>query len=246
MFDDLSDVYEAMIDWPKRLAREGPFFRRLFAEGKVGSVVDVACGVGRHADLFRSWQMCVEGADISPTMIDRARASFGEPPGLRWAVRGFDEPIAPAEPFDAAVCVGNSLALAPDMATVQRTLQQMLVAVRSGGLIVVHVLNLWHLPDGPCVWQKCQRTALPRGEVLIVKGVHRCGSRGCLELVVANLAGSAPMKSESLALLAFEASELEGMARAAGAREVRLFGGYQDQTYDRQASDDLIVVAEKR
>ena len=157
MFQDLTDVYEAMIDWPKRLANEGPFYRRLFERHGVRSVVDVACGTGRHAAMFHSWDLRVEGADLSPAMIDRARASFGEPAGLRWVVRGFDQPIAPAEPFDAAVCVGNSLPLAPDMATVQRAIGQMLAAVRGGGLLVIHVLNLWHLPDGPCVWQKCRR-----------------------------------------------------------------------------------------
>ena len=118
MFQDLTDIYDAMIDWPKRLAHEGPFYRQLFERHGVRSVIDVACGTGRHAAMFRSWDLRVEGADISPAMIDRARAAFGEPAGLRWAVRGFDEPIAPAEPFDAAVCVGNSLPLAADMETV--------------------------------------------------------------------------------------------------------------------------------
>ena len=157
MFQDLTDVYEAMIDWPKRLANEGPFYRRLFEQYGVRSVVDVACGTGRHAAMFHSWDLQVEGADLSPAMIDRARASFGEPAGLRWVVRGFDQPIAPESPFDAAVCVGNSLPLAPDMATVRQAIGEMLAAVRRGGLLVIHALNLWHLPDGPCVWQKCRR-----------------------------------------------------------------------------------------
>ena len=30
-FDDWTDVYEAMIDWPKRLAHEEPFYRGLFS-----------------------------------------------------------------------------------------------------------------------------------------------------------------------------------------------------------------------
>ena len=30
MFDDLADIYEAIIDWPRRLAHEEPFYRRLF------------------------------------------------------------------------------------------------------------------------------------------------------------------------------------------------------------------------
>ena len=213
MFDDLADVYEAMIDWPKRLAHEEPFYRRLFERLGARSVLDVACGTGRHAAMFHSWGLRVEGADLSPAMIDRARSSFGQPDGLRWAVRAFDEPIAPAEPFDAAVCVGNSLALAPDMATVERAIRQMLAAVRDGGAIVVQVLNLWHLPDGPCVWQKCRRAAaaVPRtGDVLILKGVHRCGDRGYVELIVTDPSGGTLMRSESTPFLGLEASDWSG------------------------------------
>lgn len=249
LFDDLTDVYEAMIDWPKRLANEEPFYRGLCARFGVKSVVDVACGTGRHAAMLHSWGMRVEGADLSAAMIGRARAAFGEPAGLHWMVRGFDQPIDASEPFDAAVCVGNSLALAADAATVERAIGQMLATVRGGGLVVVQVLNLWHLPDGPVTWQKCRRAALPQGEALIVKGVHRCGTRGFVDLVVAGLAESADkppeMQTDSIGFLGLEAADLEAMARRAGAASVVFFGGYQQQPYDRQASVDLVMVVEK-
>ena len=126
LFDDLADAYEAMIDWPKRLANEGPFYRRCFERVGVGSVADVACGTGHHAAMFHSWQLRVEGSDLSPQMIARARSNFGEPPGLSWRVRSFDQPIEPAEPFDAVVCVGNSLALAAHAATARRAVARCL------------------------------------------------------------------------------------------------------------------------
>jgi SAM-dependent methyltransferase len=244
-FDDLTDVYEAMIDWPKRLAHEEPFYRRLFERLGVGSVVDVACGTGRHAALFRSWNLRVEASDVSARMVDRARASVGPSPELRWSVRGFDQPIAPPQPFDVALCVGNSLALAADRAMVASALRAMLSAVRPGGAIVVHLLNLWRLPDGPCVWQKCRRAVLPQGEVLIVKGVHRCDRRGYVELVIANLPDGTEMHNESVPFLGLEAAELQQMAMAAGAARVQFFGGYDEKPYNREKSTDLLMVAEK-
>ena len=243
-FDDLTDVYEAMIDWPKRLAHEEPFYRRWFEQAGVKSLVDVACGTGSHAAMFHGWQLRAEGADLSPAMIQRARQTFGEPPGLRFVVRGFDQPIEPSG-FDAAVCVGNSLALAPDRATAQAAIRQMLAAVRSGGLAIIHVLNLWQLPDGPCVWQKAKRATLAQSDRFILKGIHRAGDRGYVELVVADPEGQAPLRSESVPFLGLETAALEDQARAAGAGEVQLFGGYQDQPYDRLHSTDLIMVARK-
>ena len=82
-------------------------------------------------------------------------------------------------------------------------------------------------------------------DALILKGVHRCGDRGYVDLIVTDLSGNAAMRSESTPFLGLEASDLDRMARAAGARNVALFGGYQDQPFDRQQSVDLVMVAEK-
>lgn len=244
-FDDLADIYEAMVDWPKRLAREEPFYRRLFDSLDARVVLDAACGTGHHAAMFHAWGLEVEGADISPQMIDRARARSGEPAGLRWTVRAFDEPAGPADTFDVAVCVGNSLALAPDELTVGRAIARLLSVVRSGGAIVLHVLNLWRLADGPCLWQKCQRVRLPRGDTLILKGVHRCASRGYVDLVVTQLDGEPVMHERSVPLLGLEPEQLVQMARAAGAHRVESFGGYDGQPYQRTSSTDLLLVAHK-
>jgi glycine/sarcosine N-methyltransferase len=244
-FDDLTDVYEAMIDWPKRLANEEPFYRDLFQRIGAQNVVDVACGTGRHAAMFHSWGLRVEGADISSAMVERARIAFGEARGLRWSVRGFDETIEADEPIDAVICVGNSLALAPDMAVVGAAIAQMLAAVREGGAVVVHVLNLWRLPDGPIQWQKCVRTELSEKDVLIIKGIHRCGGRGFVELLVTSLGNDSARRNESVPFLGLEASELAQMARDAGARKTQFFGNYQAASYDRSSSVDLLMVAHK-
>jgi len=245
LFGDLTDVYEALVDWPRRLAREGPFYRRWFERCQVRRVLDSACGTGHHAAMFHGWGLTVEGADVSAAMIERARGRYGEPPGLKWAVRSFDQPGAAEEPFDASICAGNSLAVAADRTTVDRAMQQMVSAVRPGGLIVVHLLNLWRLPDGPCVWQKCQRVRLPPREVLVVKGVHRSGGHGFVDLIVADPSAVSEMDSESVPLLGLEADELGQMARAAGASSWEFFGDYAGASYVRDSSADLIMVAQK-
>jgi SAM-dependent methyltransferase len=242
-FDDFSEYYEVLIDWPQRLAHETPFYRRLFTDHAVHRVADVACGTGHHAALFHAWGLQVDASDISPTMIQRARDRVGEPEGLRWSVRGFDQPAPDPGTVDAAVCVGNSLALAPDLATVERAIHHMLQAVRPAGVIVVHLLNLWRLEDGPCLWQKCRRAEVADGEVLITKGVHRCGRAGFVNLLVATLGERPVLRAESARFLGLEQDDLQRFARRGGAREVHFFGGYQDQPYDARTSTDLLLVA---
>ncbi len=244
-FNQLADVYEAIVDWPKRLAAEEPFYRHWFQQAGVKRVVDVACGTGHHAAMFHGWGLDVEGADLSPAMIERARAAFGEPPGLRWAVRGFDEPIPAAGSWDAVVCVGNSLALAPDPATVRAAVAQMMEALRPGGVLLVQVLNLWRLPDGPCVWQKCHRARLPQGDALIIKGVHRCGEQGYVELAVADPNGGPLLAHESPRFLGLWAVELGEFMHRAGAAEVQYFGSYASQPLHDDSSVDIVMVARK-
>lgn len=245
-FDDLTDVYEAMIDWPRRLANDGPFLRELFEEFGVRRVADVACGTGHHAAMFHLWGLEVEGVDVSPNMIERARRNFGEQDRLRWTVRGFEQPIPGEEPFDAVTCLGNSLALAGDRDLAERAVRNMVGALRPGGLLVLHILNVWRLPDGPCHWQKCLRTVLAQGESLVTKGVQRVGQRAFVHLVVAPLEVPDQFESESVPFLALEAEELGRLVEAAGAEGIGLYSNQRRQPYDRQSSVDLILVAKKR
>ncbi len=241
---ELAEVYDSLVDWPKRLAREEPFYRHVFDQLDVRSVVDVACGSGHHAAMFHDWGLRVEAADISREMVEFARQRFGESPNLQWVVRGFDEPIA-SGPFDAAVCVGNSLALAPDHKTVAEAVRQLLAAVRPGGAAVVHVLNLWRLPDGPCRWQVIKRATVSGRELVLVKGVHRSGRGGFVDLVVVPTADEGPPHTESVPLLGIDAAELQQMAQDAGATTVSLYGDYQRSPLDSGQSSDILVIARK-
>jgi hypothetical protein len=58
--------------------------------------------------------------------------------------------------------------------------------------------------------------------------------------------GPPSMRTESTPLLGIEAAELESIVAAAGGGEIRFFGGYQQQPYDRQQSLDLLMVAQKK
>jgi SAM-dependent methyltransferase len=245
-FDDLCDAYEAMIDWPRRLANEGPFFRAVFESISCRRVLDAACGTGHHAAMFHSWGLSVEGADVSQHMIQRCRQRHGESNALRWTVRGFDEPVASGERFDAAICIGNSLALASDAGRAGAAVGHMLQAVRPGGLVVVHVLNLWKLPDGAIAWQKCLRASLPQGDCLVTKGVHRCGSAGFVDMLVTRLDVSPPaLRAECVPFLGLGADDLRRFAADGGAAAVEVWGGYQRQPYNPTDSTDLILVARR-
>jgi SAM-dependent methyltransferase len=243
-FDQLTDFYESMVDWPKRLAGEGPFLKQLFESIGAKRIADVACGTGHHAALFHSWGLDVLASDISPSMIARARQSFGEPPGLRWTIADFTTPVAATESLDAVVCLGNSLALVPDLASVDKAIGAMLQSVRTGGLVIIHVLNLWKLPDGPCVWQKVVRKAIAGRDTTIIKGVHRHGDTGRVELIAIPVGNESGFQSHSVPFLGLTPAYLEKITQTHRATPT-FHGSAKPTPYTAAESPDLIMVARK-
>lgn len=239
------ESYDALVDWPRRLAREQGFYRRLLDAVAARRVLDVACGTGRHALLLHSWGLEVEGADILPSMIDFCRARHGQTPTLRWVVRSFTERAAAGQ-FDAVLCVGNSLATACDLATARQALAAMLAALRPGGVAIVHVLNLARLRPGPVTWQKCRPVRRGGQDHVLLKGVHRAGEQGYVEFVDITLTGGEPAAEfHAAALLPLSAEWLRDAALAAGGRNVQLYGGYGNEPCSATESTDLILVCER-
>lgn len=245
-FDEHAAVYDLLIDWPRRLGNEEPFYRRLFAQAAVSRVLDAACGTGHHAAMFREWGLEVEGADISPGMIAQARARHGEPPGLRWVVRGYDRPASPAGSFDAVICMGNSLALADDEAVMERAVRAMLESLRPGGICIVGVLNLWSLPENTTVWQKCKRVEYGGGEHILLKSVRRCGDHGYIDFADLDLSGGglAP-RYDAARFFGLTAEWLTRAAEAAGAASPECHGSHRFEPYSRDRSTDLLFTCRK-
>ncbi|MBN1442698.1 MAG: class I SAM-dependent methyltransferase [Planctomycetes bacterium] len=241
IFENAPSLYDDVIDWESRLQREEPALRELFAETGARRVLDAACGSGRHAAMFRSWGLEVEGADISGKMIDRCRELWGESQELRWAVRSFEEPLPRPGAFDVVLCLGNSLALASGAAGVRRAVAEMARGLRPGGILLAQVANLWRLPEGPTLWQSCRRSQRDGRERILIKGMHRAGDRGWIDLVELTLGESGVEgRFDTPSFLTIDPDDL---LRAAGSDgdEARILGSLHGDPYDRESSPDIVL-----
>jgi SAM-dependent methyltransferase len=245
-FELAPELYAQLIHWPRRLQREGPFFRSRFEAAGVATVLDLACGTGHHAALFASWGLDVTAADGSPEMIAYCRSTHGESGHLRWEVRMLQDPLAAERTFDAVVCIGNSLALLPDVVTAQAVAVRMIRMLNPGGVCIVQLLNLWRLPDGPIEWQKLKRVGGGAAERVVLKGVHRVGRRGFVDVVVHDVRGTEPqMEAQCTSLVGLECEDLVEAFAAAGCDRVQTFGDYGQAAFERGSSPDLIIAAHK-
>lgn len=243
VFDNLADPYDALIDWPKRLAYEGPFFRELFDGHDVHRVADVGCGTGRHAAMFHAWGLDVEGSDISSVMLERCRELHGDNERLLWVQRSFLEAPLRRRPFDAAVCIGNSLALAGDIENIGKAVSVLVKTVRPGGIGVIQILNLWSIAEGPTCWQKVRRLDDDDRVKVLLKGLHRFERRGFVDVVELNLPPSGiQWDTKNASFQGLTQAEVTFMLHQAGAVVRDIYGSYGRDPYEETTSKDLIVV----
>jgi ubiquinone/menaquinone biosynthesis C-methylase UbiE len=126
----------AVPDWPGEI----DFYRELaieaFAKGQ--AVLEVACGTGRVAIRLAQEGGEVVGLDLSPAMLDVARAKSASLGNIRWVqgdMRSFDL----GETFGLAIIPGHSfqnLLTADDQFACLESIRRHLVP---GGLLVVHL-----------------------------------------------------------------------------------------------------------
>ena len=139
MYDSLAEVYDRFIDWPARLNRELPHLTAWL--GDAHRLADVACGTGRHAIALAERGYEVVGYDASGAALARAAA---EADGrVRFHQRLFGDLAGTGEaPFDALLCLGNSLSHVLNAEALQAAVDDFAQLLRPGGKALIHLRNL--------------------------------------------------------------------------------------------------------
>lgn len=135
--------YDELVNWDARLAREAPFFKRLFEEYDVRTLADVGAGSARHAIMFRSWGLDVVAIDPSADMLELAHEN-AERLGsdVTIAEGGFGDVARIAgTKLDAITCTGNSLPHVRSIRGLHDALNDFAEALQPGGVLVLHYLN---------------------------------------------------------------------------------------------------------
>ncbi|MDD4890388.1 MAG: class I SAM-dependent methyltransferase [Phycisphaerae bacterium] len=148
-YSDWVELYDLMVDWPRRLSREGPALLKLL--GGSAHVLDVACGTGRHLARLAQAGLNVAGADSSAEMLEYARRQLPADRHIPLIAWSMEQPV-PAElaaraPFDALLCLGNSFPHVVTPEQVADTLANFRSLLRPGGRLVLGLKALALLRD---------------------------------------------------------------------------------------------------
>jgi len=247
-FDAFQPYYDIMVDWDRRLAREGPFFQRSLAAVSAQRVLDCACGTGHHVRQMARWGLDAVGSDLSPAMIEAARRlAREEGAAVRFEVADFRRlPETFTQPFDAVVCTGNSLPLAASPDGLREAVASMRDVLRPDGLLILGCLNFERIPEGRTLVQDPRVRQVDDREILFLKILRKIRRRCDLSIVVLEKVGSQWTKVEAHdTLWAVRREELEAMLAEAGFGRLQRYGGYELKPFDPATSPDLILVARK-
>lgn len=254
LYDELGDKYDLMIRWKPRLEREAPFFQRLFSEIRASRILDLGCGTGHHARLFRNWGLDVFGVDPSPVLLEiasgmgDAKLMFdNDDEKLQFIEAGFDEFASKVDgPFDAILALGNTLPHIDSLPALKRLVAEVLELLRPGGVFLFQNRNYDRL------LKTHERFLLPttfregENEQIFFRFNDFEGEKVRFNVVHFTRVGQSWVQSiHSTMLSPWRKEVMETELKAAGFGVTTYYGDFSGSPFDEDGSQDLIVIARK-
>ncbi|OGO62239.1 MAG: hypothetical protein A2030_11575 [Chloroflexi bacterium RBG_19FT_COMBO_50_10] len=219
------------------------FYRQLFAETDIHSVLDCACGTGRHLELFHSLGCEVTGSDISEAMMAQAEKNLAEH-GLEIPMRQADFHDLPHyfdRRFDAVVCL-SAIGFMPDETECLKAFKSMFEVLRDGGLLVLTAMPTDRQ------WKEKPRFHLVTNtrdfsRLFVIDYEEHAARYTILDICHSEERGE--LKVWSAELQVFLPDAQERLLKAAGFQRVDFYGSFDFTPYNKEISDSLIAVAYK-
>ena len=258
LYDAFSANYDRFVNWDDRLAHELPLIKRLSSEADIppgGRLLDAACGTGQHTLALSQAGYQAAGSDLSTGMVEQANAHAAQMSlDVPFEVADFEDLAevyagSPLYPFDALLCLGNSLPHVPDGGALGRALSNFAACLRPDGLLLLQNRNF------DAVMASRQRFMEPQ--------FHREGDRewlfvrfydflpdGMIDFHVLTLhrtSSEAAWQQQpgSTRLMPLLQDTMEAALTEAGFEHITLYGGMDGAPFDPQTSGNLVIAARR-
>jgi SAM-dependent methyltransferase len=134
MFDRPAHVYDLLYSF-KDYEAESTALAEVIRERHpdARSLLDVACGTGRHLQLLRATFPDVAGLDLEPDLLRIARERLPDVPLIETDMRSFDL----GRRFDAVTCLFSSVGYLADAHELEAAIGRMAAHLEPGGVLVV-------------------------------------------------------------------------------------------------------------
>lgn len=244
-YDNLASDYDRIIRWESRLAAEKPWFEALWRRYGVTSVLDAACGTGRHLSMFLDGGLDAVGSDASAEMVARAgealREAGHDPDGRLFVCPWSELERTVPRTFDAVLCIGNSLPYVVDMDECHVSLRAMWSRMNPGGVVVVQFKNFEKLCARKERFLPLQVTQDPVETLAVRLYDYHPGQIDFNVLLLERQPDGWKLRHRVTPLRPYHAEDIVAFFRAVGG-EAEVFGSLALTPYDRLESDDVVVI----
>jgi SAM-dependent methyltransferase len=135
---ELYDLEYGFKDYPAECARIVDLVRARNPDAR--TLLDVACGTGRHLELLRAHFDAVEGIDLDDRMLAVARERLPDVPLHHGDMRTFDL----GRRFDVVTCLFSSIGFVRELEGLAAAAERLAAHVAPGGVLVVEP---WLTPE---------------------------------------------------------------------------------------------------
>jgi SAM-dependent methyltransferase len=231
-----------LIDWPRRLAGERAILEWLLQDVPSRRVLDLGCGVGRHARLLAGMGCEVVGIDGSEEVLavaqdegipESVQLLLAEMGAVEMAVRGH---------FGAAICLGNTL---PYLLSAE-SLSRMLVGLRRrllpGAPLLLQLLNYDRIFAGAATTLPAEVIPSEQGDLEIVRQVEPREDGIVVHTTSASREGESVATHTNL-LRGWRRKEVEALLEVARFSVRETYGSMQKSDFEQGESPELVLIA---
>lgn len=249
MYDSLSSDYDRFVNWQNRLSIELPFITQQLQHNNTKSVLDAATGTGIHAIALAQFGYQTAGADISPSMIQRARTNaISAGVQVQFEVAGFGALVHKfsLHSFNALLCLGNSLPHILSRAELDAALLDFVACLKPGGLLLIQNRNFDAVMSHHDRWMEPQSHSEASTD-WIFQRFYDFDPDGLLTFNMVTLKregqGNWSQKVVSSRLRPLLQDELVSSLSQAGFMDVISFGNMSGDAFNLESSSNLVITA---
>jgi ubiquinone/menaquinone biosynthesis C-methylase UbiE len=233
----------------ERYQRVIPFFKKIFDENKVKTILDCACGTGKHAILFSQLGYHVEGCDLSSVMVQRAKINAATS-GVKVNFVQADFKRLPEvfdRKFDCVVCVGNSLTHELEEQGVTSAVESMYSILREDSVAIVQIRNIPKLVRDKTRIFPLHHHKEPNGDLKLFFYVLDLYPTKVTFNVVSYIESEGHPKFEvtSVDYNPISEGKLSSLMAEAGFKNLRTYGDFEFAKFRDSESADIIIVGKK-
>ncbi|MFX1521167.1 MAG: class I SAM-dependent methyltransferase [Promethearchaeota archaeon] len=241
-YEEFVNSYDRLVSLENRIERESNFFKRIFSENNVKTILDCACGTGHHVIMLKQMGYTVIGSDQSPSMIKQAKIN-SEKYGIRTSFQIADFRNLTNvfhENFDAIVCVGNSLPHLFSDEDLTKAICEMYYVLNKNGILIIDQRNYDKLV-------KKRQRFFPisfRDDEIFLYVLDYFPNKIVFNIIVIEIE-KRKIKTYSTEYNPLKKRKLISMLQMTGFKDMKLYQDHEFNDFDLENSDNLIIVCKK-